>query len=237
MSVDLLLSGSLTLFFDLCFVAACVALAWRVRPARLLHRRRAPAPADARGLHPGRLRRPRPDRPPVRRRRPGRGLRPLRARRRPHRRLRPGPRPASPTASARAQRPAPSATSSSRRVELRPRSGWGRRRRTRTTSGTSSDQSMTVVGCAGVVAGVDHEVDDVVELLLDLPAQGPGLLLAGQDQRAGEQRLPERGQQRVHDRVVGDAHPDGALLGVHQPARHLAGRRQDERVRTRAWPP
>ena len=32
MSVDLLLSGSLTLFFDLCFVAACLAIAWRVRP-------------------------------------------------------------------------------------------------------------------------------------------------------------------------------------------------------------
>ena len=32
MSVDLLVSGSLTWFFDLCFVAACLAVAWRVRP-------------------------------------------------------------------------------------------------------------------------------------------------------------------------------------------------------------
>jgi hypothetical protein len=33
MSVDLLVSGSLSLFFDLCFVSACVAVAWRVRPS------------------------------------------------------------------------------------------------------------------------------------------------------------------------------------------------------------
>jgi len=33
MSVDLLLSGSLSLFFDLSFVVACLALAWRVRQA------------------------------------------------------------------------------------------------------------------------------------------------------------------------------------------------------------
>jgi len=33
MSVDLLLSGSLSLFFDLSFVAACLALAWLVRQA------------------------------------------------------------------------------------------------------------------------------------------------------------------------------------------------------------
>ncbi len=32
-SVDLLLSGSLSLFFDLTFVASCLLLAWQVRPA------------------------------------------------------------------------------------------------------------------------------------------------------------------------------------------------------------
>jgi len=32
MAADLLTSGSLSLFFDLCFVASCAVLAWRVRP-------------------------------------------------------------------------------------------------------------------------------------------------------------------------------------------------------------
>ena len=32
MAADLLTSGSLSLFFDLCFVGSCAVLAWRVRP-------------------------------------------------------------------------------------------------------------------------------------------------------------------------------------------------------------
>ena len=80
------------------------------------------------------------------------------------------------------------------------------------------------------LACLDHDVDLVVELLLDLPAEGPRLLLARQDQGAGQDRLAQLLEQRADHDVVGDPDADGALLGVHQPARHLAGRRQDERV-------
>jgi anthraniloyl-CoA monooxygenase len=44
------------------------------------------------------------------------------------------------------------------------------------------------------VPGVDHRVDRVVEPLLDLPALGQRLLLLGQQQRAGQQRLAQFGQ-------------------------------------------
>jgi hypothetical protein len=73
----------------------------------------------------------------------------------------------------------------------------------------------------------------VVEALLDLPALGHRLLLAGQQQGARQQGLAELGEQRLDDGVVGDAYPDGFLLGVQQAARHLAGGREDERVLAR----
>ena len=81
------------------------------------------------------------------------------------------------------------------------------------------------------LTGVDHRVHLMVQLLLDLPAVGHRRVLAGQQQRAGEDRLVQRPEQRLDHRVVGDPDADGALLRVHQPPRHLGGRRQDERVR------
>ena len=50
------------------------------------------------------------------------------------------------------------------------------------------------------VAGVDHGVDGVVELFLDLPALGQRLVLVGQQQRRRQQRLAELGQDRLRRR-------------------------------------
>jgi hypothetical protein len=61
----------------------------------------------------------------------------------------------------------------------------------------------------------------VIELVGDLPALGHRILLTGQQQRARQQRLTQLREQRLHHPVVGDAHPDGALPGVHQPLGHL----------------
>ena len=88
-------------------------------------------------------------------------------------------------------------------------------------------------GFGAALPRVDDDVDDVVELLLDRPAVGHRILLAGQDQRRGQQRLPELGEQGAHHRVLGDAHPHGALLRVQQPPRHLGRARQDEGVGAR----
>jgi len=73
----------------------------------------------------------------------------------------------------------------------------------------------------------------VIQLFLDLPPVGHRLGRARHEQRAGQQRLAELLQQRLHHGVVGDADADRALLGVHQAIRDVAGRGQDERVGTR----
>ena len=70
----------------------------------------------------------------------------------------------------------------------------------------------------------------MVELVLDLPALGHRLVRAGQQERAGQEGLAERAQQRADHGMVGDPHPDGLLLRVREPAGDFLGRRQDERV-------
>jgi 2-polyprenyl-6-methoxyphenol hydroxylase-like FAD-dependent oxidoreductase len=99
----------------------------------------------------------------------------------------------------------------------------------RFTAGEVDDRGR--LGAAG--SRVDHGVQHVVEPLLDLPALGQRLVLLGQQQGAGQQRLAEFGQQRLGDGVVGNAHADRLLLRVHQPAGHFPGGRQDEGVAAR----
>ena len=70
----------------------------------------------------------------------------------------------------------------------------------------------------------------MVEALLDLPAVRERLVLPGQLQRAGHQRLTELGQEAWTTVCSGNPHAHRRLLRVQQPARHLAGCRQDERV-------
>ena len=84
------------------------------------------------------------------------------------------------------------------------------------------------------VAGVDHGVDGVIELLGDLPPRSHRLLVPGQQQRARDQRLAELGEQRLGHHVPGDPYPDGLLPGMLEPARHFLGRGQDERVAARS---
>ena len=83
------------------------------------------------------------------------------------------------------------------------------------------------------VAGVDHGVDGRVELLLDLPALGQRLVVARQQQRRRQQRLPQLGEDRLRHDVGRDAHPHGLLARVQQPPRHLPGGGEDERVAAR----
>jgi Aldehyde dehydrogenase family len=80
------------------------------------------------------------------------------------------------------------------------------------------------------VAGVDHGVHGVADPLVDLPALGHRLVLAGQQQRGGDERLAELGQQRLGHRVAGDPDADRLLARMLQHARHLPGRREDERI-------
>ena len=83
------------------------------------------------------------------------------------------------------------------------------------------------------VAGVDDGVDGRVELLLDLPALGQRLVVARQQQRRRQQRLPQLGEDRLRHDVGRDAHPHGLLARVQQPSRHFPGGREDERVAAR----
>jgi hypothetical protein len=70
----------------------------------------------------------------------------------------------------------------------------------------------------------------MIELAGDLPSLGHGLVLAGQQQCAGDKRLAEFGQQRLGHPVAGDTHPYGLLSRVLQPARYLLGGGEDERI-------
>ena len=88
-------------------------------------------------------------------------------------------------------------------------------------------------GLGAAVAGVDHRVHGVAEMVGDLPSLGHGLVLAWQQQGARDERLTEFGEQRLGHHVPGDPHPDGLLSRVLQPARYLLGRRQDEGIT--AW--
>jgi len=83
------------------------------------------------------------------------------------------------------------------------------------------------------VAGIDHRVQGVAELVGDLPSLGHGLVLTRQQQGARHERLAELGEQCTGHRVPGDPHPDGLLSRVLQPARYLPGRGQDEGVAAR----
>src|SRR6185437_16517803 len=66
------------------------------------------------------------------------------------------------------------------------------------------------------VAGVDHRVDRVVEPLLDLPTLRQRFRLVRQQQRGGQQRLVQLGEQRLRDGVLRDPHSDGLLLRAQQ---------------------
>ena len=58
-------------------------------------------------------------------------------------------------------------------------------------------------------------------------------VVARQDQRRREHRLAQLGDQRRGDRMRGHAHADRAAPRVLEPPRHLARRRQQERVGAR----
>src|SRR5690348_12503051 len=86
-------------------------------------------------------------------------------------------------------------------------------------------------GLHAALAGVEDRVHRVVEQFLDVPAGGHRLVVAGQQQRAGDQRLAQFRQQRAHDDVLRNAYAHGLFPGVEQAARNLPGGREDERVR------
>jgi len=88
-------------------------------------------------------------------------------------------------------------------------------------------------GLGAAVAGVDDRVQSVTELLLDLPPLGHRLLLTGQQQGARDERFAQFGEQCLSHHVAGDPDPGGLLARVLQPAGHLFGRGQDERVAAR----
>src|ERR1700733_1914574 len=69
------------------------------------------------------------------------------------------------------------------------------------------------------VAGVDHRVQGVLELLGDLPSVGHGLVLIGQQQGARDERLTELGEQRLGHDVAGDPGPAGLFSRGLQLAR------------------
>src|SRR5665648_754193 len=68
-------------------------------------------------------------------------------------------------------------------------------------------------GLGPAVAGVDHRVQQVAELLPDLPAIGHRLWLPGQQQGAGQERLAKRADQGCGDRVL-DAVVDAGDCGT-----------------------
>ena len=181
--------GRLSLFFDLCFVALCVGARAAGAAPRLLHRRRAAAADDARRLRAARPRPPRRDRAPRRRRWSRRWSPGWPTTAAPGRRLR-----ALPGLPGVRHRASPITRLSSGRSN---RSGSPAPRRT--TSGTPSDQSTTVVGSAGVSpASTTTSTSWSSSSLISQP-RVRGSLLAGQDQRAGQQRLAQSPRAALHD--------------------------------------
>ena len=82
-------------------------------------------------------------------------------------------------------------------------------------------------------AAVEHQVDVVLEAPPDLVRIGERQLVAGQRERRRQQRLAERGEQRLRDRMVGNPQPDRLAARVEEAPRQLARRLQDERVAAR----
>src|SRR5687767_5517923 len=77
-------------------------------------------------------------------------------------------------------------------------------------------------------AGIDDQVELVLQRVADLPGIGKRYRRARQQQRGGEHRLVKLGEQGMRDRVTGDTHADGFL--ARQAARHFAPRAQDEGI-------
>ena len=71
-------------------------------------------------------------------------------------------------------------------------------------------------------------VDDEIERMLVLSADRDWIVhrlgAAGRDQRRGQQRLVELGEQRPYHRVIGYAHADGASSAAALRASQEAGR-------------
>ena len=65
-------------------------------------------------------------------------------------------------------------------------------------------------------------------IVLALVAGGFFILLIGQNQGAGQQRLSQLLQQHLANRVAGNAQANGFLFRMHQAARHFAGGRQNK---------
>jgi hypothetical protein len=82
------------------------------------------------------------------------------------------------------------------------------------------------------VAAVDDQIHVVLEQFADFVGVDQRQLIVGHDQGNAHQRLVEVRQQRLGDRVVGDAQTHGAPLRVHESTRHLGGGTQNERVGT-----
>ena len=62
-------------------------------------------------------------------------------------------------------------------------------------------------GLGGGHRPLNHNVNKVAEAVLNLPAAGLGLLLAGADEGGGQDGAGELRHKRLGDGVVGDAHP------------------------------
>lgn len=80
------------------------------------------------------------------------------------------------------------------------------------------------------VTRVDHGIHHVVEPFFDLPALCHRLVIVGQEQCAGEQRLTEVGEQGLSNDMVRNPDTDRLLFRVQQQARYLLRRREDEGV-------
>jgi 23S rRNA (uracil747-C5)-methyltransferase len=87
-------------------------------------------------------------------------------------------------------------------------------------------------GRLGAALGaIENDVDSVIESVLDGPAVGHRLVLPGQDQGRGQQRLGECRQERLNHPVFRNPHADSLLARMKEAPRHLVGSREDEGVR------
>ena len=90
-----------------------------------------------------------------------------------------------------------------------------------------------MVGAHRAGARVDDGLHLALQAFADLLRLVQRLALAGLDQRGGEQRLAEGGEQLLRHTVVGHAQADGAARRMRDAARHLLGRLEDEGERPR----